>query len=116
MEPLMEWDFSLAPRASRATWELLCSCPLSCCSPCSMVGVVAVAILEVEEGWSLDRETCRPALAMELRFDSGLVDCLRNATESCGLEMTVLEGPDRGLEIATGSLFDCIKAAMDNGW
>lgn len=30
--------------------------------------------------------------------------------------MTVLEGPDRGLDIATGSLFDCIKAAMDNGW
>ena len=65
--------------------------------------------------WSLDRETCRPALAMELKLDSGLEDCLRKATESEGLE-TVLDAPERGLVIATGSLFDCINAAMDNGW
>lgn len=127
MESLIEWvcDFSLAPRASRATWELFCcSGPLFCCPSdrFSMVGVVAaadVAILVVDDGWgswSLDRETCKPALAIELRLDSGLADCLRNATESGGLEMMVFEGPGRGLEIATGSLFDCIKAAMDNGW
>lgn len=64
--------------------------------------------------WSLDRETCRPALAMELKLDSGLEEeCLR---KSGGLEATVFEGPESGFEMATGSLLDCINAAMDNGW
>ena len=86
---------------------------------CVVAAAVGVAMLEEADGGgngSLDRETCKPALAMELRFDSGLEDCLSKATESGGLEMMVLEGPERGLEIATGSLFDCINAAMDEGW
>lgn len=122
---MIEWgcDFSLAPSASLATWELLCcSDSLACSSDrCSIVGVVAVGgvVMLIFDDWgrlSLDRETCRPALAMELKLDSGLEDCLRKATESEGLEAAVLDAPERGLVIATGSLFDCINAAMDNGW
>lgn len=71
-----------------------------------VVAVVGEAMLEavvVDGGWSLARETFKPALAIELRLDSGLADCLRKAAES------------GGFEIATGSLLDCIKAAMDEG-
>ena len=86
---------------------------------CVVAAVVGVAMFVGVGGggnWSLDRETCRPALAIELGFDSGLEDCLRKATDSGGLEMMVLEGPERGLEMATGSLFDCINVAMDDRW
>jgi hypothetical protein len=61
---------------------------------------------------SLDRETSNPALAMEDRFESGF-ECLRKAIDSDGLEATGLDAPDRGFETATGSLLDCINAAMD---
>lgn len=71
----------------------------------AVAGEAMVEAVGVVEGgwWSLARETFRPALAIELRLDSGLADCFRKATES------------GGFEIATGSLFDCIKAAMDEG-
>jgi hypothetical protein len=62
---------------------------------------------------SLDRETFKPALAMELRLESGF-ECFRKATDSGGVEIMELEDPGNGLEIDTGSLLDCINAAMDN--
>lgn len=69
-----------------------------------------VAVVAICGKGSLDRDTCSPALAIELKLDSGL-DCFKNAMESGGLEMA----PDREFEIVTGSLLDCINAAMDNG-
>lgn len=65
---------------------------------------VGVGAVVVDGGRSaLARETFKPALAIELRLDSGLADCFKKATES------------GGFEIAMGSLLDCIKAAMDEG-
>jgi hypothetical protein len=58
---------------------------------------------------SFERVTFNPALAIEVRLESGL-DCFRKATESEGFE-----GAGKGLETATGSLFDCINAAMGPG-
>ena len=57
---------------------------------------------------------CRPALAIELRLDSGL-DCRRSAMDSGWLEMADVDGAASEFEIAADSLFDCIKAAMDGG-
>jgi hypothetical protein len=108
-------DFSLAPSASLATCdELLCSTSFSC-SGSRSIGLVVVAVAAVvvicDSGWSLDRETFRPALAIEVRLDSGLDVCFRKAIDSGGLEI----GLDSGFDKATGSLFDCINAAMDKG-
>lgn len=48
---------------------------------------------------------------MELRLDSGLDGGLRKDMES---ELVIeWEGPVMGLDTATGSLVDCINAAME---
>jgi hypothetical protein len=47
---------------------------------------------------------------MEVKLES----CFDGFRKSGGLEMSELGGPDKGLEMATGSLVDCVNAAMDN--
>lgn len=78
------------------------------------MGLAADAIAVIDGSESLDRETFNPALAIEVRLESGFV-CLRKEIDSGGLEMIDVEVPGRGLEMVTGSLFDCINAAMDRG-
>lgn len=58
-----------------------------------------------------DRETCKPALAMELKLDSCLPDGLRKAMDSAfAIEAVV---PVMELDTAIGSGFVCINAAME---
>lgn len=64
------------------------------------VAAAGEAMVVVDDGRSLARETFKPALAMELRVESGLADCFKKSG---------------GLEMAMGSLLDCINAAMDEG-
>lgn len=114
MESWMEptFCFSLAPRASRATCELFCSDAFSdSCGRSIGPSVAAVVVIWGKD--SLDLETCSPALAMEVKLESCLDD-FRNAMDSGGLEMSELGVPDKELEMATGSLVDCVNAAMDN--
>jgi hypothetical protein len=107
MEPTL--CFSLAPRASRATCELFCSDAFS--DSCGRsIGPSVGAVLDIWGKDSLDLETCSPALAMEVKLES----CFDGFRKSGGLEMSELGGPDKGLEMATGSLVDCVNAAMDN--
>lgn len=68
--------------------------------------------MEVME--SFDRVTFNPALAIEVRFESGL-DCFRKAEGSEELAVIGFDGAGKGRDIGTGSLFDCINAAMGNG-
>lgn len=112
-----------APRASRATWEPLCSGSFPCSSGCRSAGLPgAAAVVVICGDRCLDREDSpgngdvrNPALAIELRFDSGFeVDCFRKEMGSGGLDRTELDVPDRGLEMATGSLLlGCIGPAMN---
>jgi hypothetical protein len=71
-------------------------------------------VVDMEGMESLDRVTFNPALAIEVRLESGL-DCFRKAAGSEELAVIGFNGAVKGLEIATGSLFDCINAAMGNG-
>jgi len=50
---------------------------------------------------------------MEVKLES-CFDGFRKAMDSGGLEMSELGVPDKGLEMTTGSLVDCVNAAMDN--
>ena len=88
-------DFSLAPNASRATCELLRSASRSCSAGRSAGVDDGLVICD-----GCEREMCKPALAMELRLDSGFDGGRRNEMGS-------------GLVTATGSLFECSKVAME---
>lgn len=114
MESWMEptFCFSLAPKASLATSELFCSDAFSD-SRGRSIGPSVGAVVDIWGNDSLDLETFSPALAMDVKLES-CFDDLRNATDSGGLEMSELGVPDKGFEMATGSLVDCVNAAMDN--
>lgn len=99
-------DFSLAPNASRATWELLRSAWRSCSAGRSADAGAGLVICA-----GCDRETCRPALAMELRLGSGFEGGLRNERGS-GVEIEE-DGAEMELDTAMGSVVDCINAAME---
>ncbi len=71
-------------------------------------------VVDMEGMESLDRVTFNPALAIEVRLESGL-DCFRKAAGSEELAVMGFDDAGRGLDIATGSLLDCINAAMGNG-
>lgn len=71
-------------------------------------------VVDMEGMESLDRVTFNPALAIEVRLESGL-DCFRKAAGSEELAVMGFDDVGRGLDIATGSLLDCINAAMGNG-
>jgi hypothetical protein len=76
--------------------------------------VAGGAVVVIGGSESPERETFSPALAIEDRLESGF-DCFRKARGSDGADITGFDVPDNGFEIVTGSLFDCINAAMDNG-
>lgn len=51
---------------------------------------------------------------MEVRFESGL-DCFKKVADPGELEAIGSDEAVKGVEMATGSLFDCINAAMGTG-
>ena len=76
-----------------------------------MVGDAVVVIGGRE---SPERETFSPALAIDVRLESGF-DCFKKTRGSDGAGIIEFDVPDNCLEMVTGSLFDCINAAMDKG-
>lgn len=106
--------FSLAPSASLATCELCCSDPFSCSSGRSIEPETELAVV-IGGNNSLERETFNPALAIDVRLESGL-GCLKKAIDSDEVDRIGADEPGSGAEMETGSLFDCINAAIDNNY
>lgn len=111
-----------APNASRAT------CGLLCCSGCALsfsgsAGGSAettcdeVAMRGENVGWGAsmlgDGDVRNPALAIEVRCDSGFADEVFKNEIGFG-RLARIDVEAGGFEIATGSLLPCIDPAMNS--